>query len=134
MKERKLGRRGFIGLLGLQALVELVIGVTLLFGFPTALESGFGITYSSELDILGVALGLYLLLLTGLLLLSMVWTIKGNNAGTTLGIITGFFLFAFGLVSFLKLGDTQALFVDSIRGIITIIFGLMARKELNRQN
>ncbi|MFT4679981.1 MAG: hypothetical protein ACI9RU_002307 [Litorivivens sp.] len=132
--EQKTGKRVFVVLLGIQAALELVIGITLLFSFSTALESGFGITYSSELDILGLALGLYLLLLTALLVLSMIWTIKGNNSGTTLGILLGVFLFTFGIATFIKFGDTQALYVDGLRGLITIIFAVMARKELKRQN
>ena len=130
--ERKIGRRVFNSLLGIQAFVELAIGATMLFSFSTALESGFGITYTSELDILGIALGLYLLLLTGLMILSIIWTLKGNNSGTTLGIILGVFLVVFGIVTFFKFGDPQPLYVDSFRGLITIIFGFMASKELKQ--
>ena len=64
---KKTWRRIFVIFVGIQALLELVIGNTLLFNLPAALESGFGISYNSELDILGVALGLYLVLLTVLM-------------------------------------------------------------------
>ncbi len=64
----------------------------------------------------------------------MVWTIKGNYYGTTIGIIVGVFLLTFGLVTFLKFGDIQALYIDSLRGLLTIIFGYMAFKELKKQN
>ncbi len=127
---RKIWTRLFIGILSLQALLELAIGATLLINFPTAIESGFGITYSSELEILGIALGLYLLLLTTLMILSIVWTSKSNLSGTTLGIILGVFLLTFGVTAFLKLGDPQPLYIDSLRGLITIVTGYMARKEL----
>lgn len=69
---KKLWRRLFIGIISLQAILELGVGATLLFNLPMALESGFGITYNKELDILGIALGLYLLLLTTLMVLSAV--------------------------------------------------------------
>lgn len=133
MKERKIGRRILIVFLAIQALMELGIGATLLVDFPTALESGFGITYSSELDILGVALGLYLLLLTCLLVLSIMWISKGNYSGITLGIIIGIFLFVFGVVSFLKFDQTQALLVDSLRGLLTITLSYIAYKELKNK-
>jgi len=120
----------FIGTLGLQALLELGLGVALLFDFPTTLESGFGIAYNSELDILGIALGLYLLLLTALMVLSMIWTRKSNGSGITIGIIVGVFLVAFGLVAFFKTGDTQGILIDSLRGGLTIVFAYMAKKEL----
>ena len=131
---RKIWGRLFIGILMVQAILELGLGVTLLIDFPTALESGFGISYSNELDILGLALGLYLLLLTALMILSSVWTLKSNHSGITIGVIIGIFLFIFGTVTFLKFGDLQALMVDSLRGLLTIILGYMAGKELKKQH
>ncbi len=131
---RKIWGRLFIGILMVQAILELGLGVTLLIDFPTALESGFGITYSNELDILGLALGLYLLLLTALMILSSVWTLKSNHSGITIGVIIGIFLFVFGAATFLKFGDLQALMVDSLRGLLTIILGYMAGKELKKQH
>ena len=122
----------FIGLLGLQAIAELAIGGMLLFNFPTALESGFGIPYNSELDMLGMALGLYLLLLTTLLILSIIWTYRSNYSGITIGIIVGAFLFIFGVLSYFQFGDIQAILVDSLRGLLTIIFAYMAGKELKQ--
>ena len=99
----KIWRRLFIGVLSLQAILEFGVGVSLLFFLPAALESGFGITYSNELDILGIALGLYLLLLTALMILSCVWTKRGDYAGITLGIITGIFLVIFGVTYISKI-------------------------------
>jgi hypothetical protein len=134
MIKRKLGTNLFIGLLSIQAIAELGIGISLLFNFPTTLKDGFGITYTSELDILGIALGLYLLLLTALMILSVTWTIKRNLSGATLGIILAVFLVTFGLTSFLALGNVQALYVDSFRGLLTLMFGYMAYKDLKKQN
>lgn len=127
---KRIWKRLFIGILSLQAILELGLGLALLFNFSTTLETGFGITYSSELDILGIALGLYLLLLTTLMILSSIWTNKSNRSGITLGIITGVFLFTFGVTAFLKFGDVQALYIDSLRGLITIALGYMASKEM----
>jgi hypothetical protein len=118
--------------LSIQVILELGIGITLLVSFPMALESGFGITYSSELDILGVALGLYLLLLTTLIILSIIWTIKHNYAGITIGIIVGVFLVTFGITTFLKFGDIQVILADGIRGLLTIILAYMAGKGMKK--
>jgi hypothetical protein len=122
----------FIAILGIQSILELGIGLALLFDLPSTLENGFNITYSRELDILGIALGFYLLLLTTLMILSALWTYRLNVLGTTLGIVLGIFLVIFGLYSFFKLGNVEALFGDSVRGLITIVFGYLASKELKR--
>lgn len=129
---KKIWKRLFIGILIIQAILELGIGGALLFNFPVTLETGFDITYSSDLDILGIALGLYLLLLTTLMILSSIWTNSANYSGITLGIIVGVFLFSFGIVTFFKFGDLQGLAVDSSRGLLTIVIGYMAGKELKQ--
>ncbi len=109
---KKTWRRLFIGILGLQAILELGVGATLLFNLPLALESGFNIPYSSELDVLGIALGLYLLLLTALLVISMIWTNKGNYAGITIGILAGIFLLSFGVAASVNAGDAQPMLIS----------------------
>ena len=134
MTKRKIGTNIFIGLLSIQAIAELGIGISLLFNLPATLKGGFGITYTSELDILGIALGLYLLLLTTLMITSVVWTIKKNISGASLGIILGAFLVIFGITTFLMLGNSDGLVGDSLRGLLTIIFGYIAYKELKKQN
>jgi hypothetical protein len=126
--------RIFIGLLSIQALLELIVGFTLLFNFPFALESGFGISYNNELDVLGIALGLYLLLLTSLLIFGAIWTKKSITSGPILGIITGVFLFVFGTITFLKFGSVQGLLVDGLRGLLTILIGYMALIEIKSRN
>jgi hypothetical protein len=123
----------FIGILSLQAIFELVLGGYLLFKLPYTLKSGFGIVYRSELDILGIALGLYLLLLTALMVLSCVWAHRSNLAGITLGIIVGVFLVTFGVATLLKFGDFEGILVDSIRGLLTIFLAYMAGKEIKQQ-
>jgi len=122
----------FIGVLSLQAILELVLGGYLLFKLPYTLKSGFGIVYRSELDILGIALGLYLLLLTALMILSCIWTYRSNLAGITIGIIVGVFLVTFGVATLLKFGDFEGILVDSIRGLLTIFLAYMAGKEIKK--
>jgi hypothetical protein len=101
-----------------------------LFSFPTALDVLFGITYSSELDIIGIPLGLYLLLLTTLLILSIVLTLRGNRLGTTIAIIVGAVLLVYGLISYFQLGRTDSLMFDGVRGLVTIILGYVTSKEM----
>ncbi|MFT6280974.1 MAG: hypothetical protein ACJA0U_001097 [Salibacteraceae bacterium] len=132
-KERNIARRIFIALLAIQALAELGIGFSLLIDLPRTLKNGFGITYTSDFNIIGLALGLYLILLTALMILSIFWTIKRNLSGITLGVIIGVFLFLFGVVSFAKTGETGGIYGDSIRGIITIVFAYLTYKELKQK-
>ena len=133
MKNLKTGGKIFIVILAFQAVVELLLGGSLLLDFPTTLETGFGITYSSELDFLGIALGLYLLLLTALMVLSIIWTLKGNYSGVTLGIVIGVFLTLSGVIVFLQLGRTDGLFIDSSRGLLTIILAYIAGNEIKKK-
>jgi hypothetical protein len=65
--------------------------------------------------------------------LSIVWTHRANYAGIVIGMLAGTFLLSFGIAVFLKTGDTQAIFVDSIRGWLTIFFAHMAGKECKQQ-
>jgi hypothetical protein len=130
MKNLKTVGKIFIVIIGLQAIIEFLIGVTVLFSFPTALDVLFGITYSSELDIIGIPLGLYLLLLTTLLILSIVLTLRGNRLGTTIAIIVGAVLLVYGLISYFQLGRTDSLMFDGVRGLVTIILGYVTSKEM----
>jgi|TARA_B110000879_G_C11170054_1_gene513138 hypothetical protein len=132
MKEKKIARGIFIAILAIQAIAEFGLGGYILIDLRGALDSAFGITYTRNFDTIGLALGLYLLLLTGLMILSIVWTIQRKFSGITLGVIIGAFLVVFGLASYFKTGETGGLLGDGIRGVITIILGYMSYKELKR--
>ncbi len=67
------------------------------------------------------------------MILSIIWTLKGNYAGTTLGIGIGIFLFVFGLTTFFQLGQTDGLIADGIRGLLTAILGYLAYLELKNK-
>jgi len=132
MKNLKLTGKILIVLLAIQAIFELSIGTTVLFNFQNALENIFEITYSSEIDILGIIIGGYLLLLTTLLFLSIVWILKGKQAGTTIAIIVGAIFVLFGVLSYFKLERVDGLIGDSIRGLLTIFLAYMTGKELKK--
>ncbi len=131
-KETKIGRRLLMALLAIHGLTALVLGSLSLINFPYALENGFGIPYNSEIDILGMVIGLQLLLLAAITILSLVWVYNGKIAGTITGTIIGFYLLIFGIFAFLKFGNVSAIYVDSFRGLLTIIFGSMAYRELQK--
>ena len=116
----------------LQALFELAIGFTLLFDLPMAMAN-FNTPYSSDMEVLGLTLGLYLFLLTTLMVLSFVWVRKSNAAGITLGIIIGIFLMSFGVGMLIKFGETQAIFVDGLRGGLTMFLAYMAGKAIKHK-
>ncbi len=128
----KVWKQIFMVFILFQAVFELVIGFTLLFDLPMAMEN-FNTPYSSDMEVLGLILGLYLFLLTTLMVLSFVWIRKSNRAGATLGIIIGLFLISFGLGMLVKFGETQALLVDGVRGGLTVLLAYMAGKKLKTQ-
>lgn len=127
---KNLIRSFFLVLMAVQAVLEALIGLSLLFNFEQTLKVGFGVTYTKEWDVVGVALGLYLLLLTTLILLSIYWVRKENYAGIILSFIIGAFLTLFGIVSLIKLGNPQGLMIDSVRGVLTILLAHRIGKNL----
>lgn len=126
--------RIFIILVALQVLLEFVIGVSILINFPYVVETGFQLTHSSDMDVFGVVIGLQLILLSILMIFSILWTNKANVAGPIVGIAAGIYFFMFGLMAFIKFGDIQAIYVDSIRGLITAILGYLVYRNLNKLN
>ena len=66
-------------------------------------------------------------------LLGIFWTRQGNISGVVTGSAVGLYMFIFGIVAFLMLGQTDGLVVDSIRGSLTIIFGIMTYRELKAE-
>ena len=125
----KIWKQIFMVFILVQAVGELAIGFTLLFNLPMAMEN-FNTPYSPDMEVLGLTLGLYLFLLTTLMVLSFAWVKKSNAAGVTLGIIIGLFLMSFGVGMLIKFGETQAIIVDGIRGGLTVFFAYMAGKSI----
>lgn len=67
------------------------------------------------------------------MVLSIIWTLKGNYSGATLGIVIGVFLTLIGVIVFLQLGRTDGLFIDSSRGLLTIILAYIAGNEIKKK-
>lgn len=127
----KIWKQIFMVFILLQAAFELVIGCTLLFDLPMAMKN-FNTPYSPDMEVLGLALGLYLFLLTTLMVLSFAWIRKSNAAGVVLGIVIGIFLISFGIGMVVKFGNAQAIYVDGVRGGLTALLAYMAGKGLNQ--
>jgi len=128
----KIWKQIFMVFILIQAAGELAIGFTLLFNLPMAMEN-FNTPYAPDMEVLGLTLGLYLFLLTTLMVLSFIWIRKSNRAGVTLGIIIGLFLISFGVGMLVKFGQTQALWVDGFRGGLTVLLAYMAGKSMKYQ-
>jgi len=119
----------FLGFLILNILVALFFGLLPLVSFTSVLELN-QISYSEELVIFGVVMGTAMLFLTAILILSFLWTRKGKREGAIIGIFAGFYLLVVGILSWIYTGDSTTFMMDSIRGFITILFGLMVYRSL----
>ncbi|MFK7797716.1 MAG: hypothetical protein AB8E82_09690 [Aureispira sp.] len=122
----------FIAILIFHALGCYFMGLTTLFFDPVlAFQTAFQLEYNPEtLGMLQVVIGMELLFLGSIALLGIYWTRKGNRAGIIAGGAVGMYMFLFGFVALFLQGDPQGLYVDSIRGFITMFLGYLAlRKE-----
>lgn len=122
----------FMITLGIQTLTGLLFGLTALLNFPFALETGFNVPYNDDLAILGILIGLALLFIGSISLLSIILIRKGNIAGVITGLAVGVYVFLFGIVAYLALGQTDALIIDGLRGAITIMLGLHTYKHFEK--
>lgn len=123
----------FVILLLIQAIMELVIGFMFLANFQMVVETGFDRTYTPDMDIFGIVIGLQLMLLSILLILATRWTLNDVKAGPVVGIAAGAYFLVFGIFAFIKFGDVQAIMVDSIRGLLTVIMGYWVLRLSNRE-
>ena len=65
-------------------------------------------------------------------LLGIIWTRKNKKEGVIAGVFVGMYMFLFGFVTLILLGETEALFVDSIRGFLTLVLVIwLIRKSKN---
>ena len=111
--------------IGIQAALEFIIGAGILVDFKLAVESGFGITHTNDMDLFGIVIGLQLVMLAILMVFSIIWTNKGQKEGPIIAIIAGMYFLIFGVVSFIKFGNVNAIYIDAIRGLITAILGFV---------
>jgi hypothetical protein len=126
---RKIARNIFIALTGINGLVALALGIMTLVNMRGVFES-FGITYSSQLDTIGLTAGGLFSLIAILSGISIYWVVRGKVEGILVPIGYATFLFALGLMVLAWTGQTNVLYVDSIRGFLTMIAGYFAYREM----
>jgi len=131
-KQGKFGRYVFLGTLGLEVIFGYVIGFGSLLNFQFVLESGLDVPYRDSMDVLGIIIGLALIFVASMCALSIKWTLQGDKKGAIVGIATGLYVFLFGLLAYISLGQTDALLVDGIRGALTVIFGILTYKQFSK--
>lgn len=122
--QRQLLRNGFIALLALNGLIELIAASFMFFNLPGALDL-FGVEYDSQLDILGLVMGNALLFVAGISVLSIVWTVRGKAEGVICGIAVGLFLSSYAVLAFLMFGQWSAIGVDGVRGGLNVLLGVL---------
>ncbi|MFK8046669.1 MAG: hypothetical protein AB8B72_14315 [Crocinitomicaceae bacterium] len=132
MTKSKTVKRIFIGLLILNFLMELIVSLGILINFPLAVKVGFGINYTDDMATIGIGLGSNLALTAVVFLLSIIWTIRNKTEGVILGIAGAGMLILFASLTFLQLGDTSGLLADGIRGALTVTFGYLTLKPLQK--
>lgn len=128
---RKIARNIFIALAAMNGLVALVLGIMTLVNMQGVFES-FGITYTRELESIGLpAAGLFILIAI-LAAISIIWIVQGKIEGILVPIGHATFLFALGFMAFARLGQTDILYIDSIRGFLTMVAGFFAYREMKQ--
>ena len=131
---QKIGQYLFMGILFLHVLGCYVMGFSTLINPKFSIETGFKIPYNFDIQILALIIGMELLFLGSIALLGLIWTKRKSVYGIYTGTAVGLYMFAFGIVAFLKFGTTDGLLVDSIRGFLTLVFAYMAYNELKNSD
>lgn len=128
---RTMARNIFIVLAGFNGLVALGLGIMTLVNMQGVFES-FGITYTSSLISIGLTAGGLFILLALLSAISIMWLAQGKIEGMLVPISYATFLFALGIMVLARLGQTNVLYIDSIRGLLTMIAGFFTYREMRR--
>ena len=126
---RKIARNIFIALAAINGLIALLLGIMTLVNMPGVFAS-LGVTYSSELASIGLISGGHFILLGILSAISILWLVRGKLEGILVPIGHATFLFALGFMVLARLGQTDILYIDSIRGFLTMLAGFFAYREM----
>jgi hypothetical protein len=119
----------FLALVVINGIFGIMAAYSMIFNFKSVLEMN-GIVYNKALDIFGISVGCAVLFLSAILTLSFTWTRQRKAEGVTLGIAGGGFLVLIGVLPFLLLGHTTTLYIDSIRGLLMMVFGYLSYSSL----
>jgi hypothetical protein len=128
---RKIARNVFIGFAGFNGLIALLLGVMTLVNMPGVFAS-LGVTYSSQLDVIGLTAGGLFSLIAILSGINILWLMQGKPEGILVPIGYATFLFVLGFMVLAWTGQTNVFYIDSIRGFLTIVAGFFAYQEMRR--
>lgn len=131
-KSSKIWKPIFMVFILIQGVFQLVFGLLFIFDLPSAIAV-FNTPYSPDIEVLGLAFGIYLLLSSSLHVLSFIWIRKSNQAGVVLAIIIGIGFISIGVGMEIKFGETQTLLFDGLRGVLTVFLAYMAGRGIKQQ-
>ena len=126
---RKIARNIFIGFAGFNGLIAVLLGIVTLVNMQGVFE-GFGITFTRELNSIGLPAAGLLILVGVLVFISIAWLLQGKIEGILVPFGHGIFLFALGFMALARLGQTDILLIDSIRGFLAMVAGYFAYQEM----
>jgi hypothetical protein len=75
--------------------------------------------------------GLFILL-AFLSVISIIWLVRGKTEGIVVPVSYATFLFALGLMVLVRQGRTDILYIDSIRGLLTMVAGFFAYRAMRQ--
>lgn len=133
MKTRGLqsaGRTIFLVFLGLNGILQFMLGIFMLFNWQEAVETMMAVTYIDDMAIFGVPIGLNLLMTAFIIALSIQWTRQGKQEGIILGTAFGVLSISAGLMTFVQFGMIENLAFDFLRGLLIVVSGIFATHSL----
>lgn len=127
---QSIGRNIFLVFLGLNGVLQFVLGIFMLFNWKQATESMMAVTYVDDMAIFGVPIGLNLLMTAFIIALSIHWTGQGKQEGIILGTAFGVLSLSAGLMTFVQFGMVENLAFDFMRGILIVVSGIFASHSI----
>jgi hypothetical protein len=128
MTQRKIWKNGLLILLIFQIVVAISLAIFTLVNFPGILEQ-FGIKYQPDMGILQFIMVYNLSLSLSVCLWSVIWMRKNNLAGIQIGTTVGLLLLIVSVSVFIKFNKLDILLFDGIRGLLMLVFGVLAYTE-----
>jgi len=122
----------FYGLLGLHALYQLGFGATTLVNPQSLLAFGFNPQAAPESYLVVLMLAFAQFFLTVTAILSIYWTHQGKPSGAILGISLGVYFLLLGIAGVWAVDQLVTLYIDIVRGLLTIVSGYAVFKNLKK--
>ena len=123
------GRKFFVGFLALNGLMQLILGIAILVNFPTVAEYLMQISYTDDMRLLGMTIGVNVLFGAAVIAASIYWTINKNPAGVIAGAFFGVLAITAGLIVLVVFERTDGL-MDVLRGVLIVAAASFAWHDL----